>query len=232
VAGDAPSTSLTKNLAQLVVVLIGFLILLNHLGVDIRPLLTALGVGGLAVALALQDTLSNLFSGFYITVAGQIRMGHYIKLNTGEEGYITDITWRSTTLRTQSNNFIIVPNAKLAQAIVTNYNLPEKRIGISVTVGVAYGSDPARVQAILVEEAIAGAATIEGLLAEPSPGAVLSPGFGDFALQFTLGVNVSDFSDQARVQSELRARILKRFALEGIEMPYPTQTLLLKQLPS
>ena len=77
------------------------MIILNQLHVSIAPILTALGVGGLAVALALQDTLSNLFAGFYVAVAGQVRLGDYIvKLDTGEEGYVTDISWRTTTIRT------------------------------------------------------------------------------------------------------------------------------------
>ncbi len=100
------------------------MILLNLLGVSITPILTALGVGGIAVALALQDTLANLFAGFYVSLAGQLRVGDYIKLDSGGEGYITDITWRSTTIRALQNNLIIVPNAKLAQAIVANYHLP------------------------------------------------------------------------------------------------------------
>jgi len=118
--GALPVTTLTQNLARLVVFTIGILILLNSLGLSVTPILTALGVGGLAVALALQDTLSNLFAGFYVSLAGQVRLGDYVKLDSGEEGYVTDITWRSTTLRALPNNLIVVPNAKLAQAIVTN----------------------------------------------------------------------------------------------------------------
>ena len=136
VPGAMPVTTLTQNLAQIVVVILGGLILLNHFNVSITPILTALGVGGLAVALALQDTLSNLFGGFYVAVAGQVRLGDYIKLNTGEEGYVTDIGWRSTTVRALANNLIIVPNSKLAQAIVTNYYLPEKRLGVNFQVTV------------------------------------------------------------------------------------------------
>ena len=128
IPGALPVTTLTQNLAQISVVILGILIILGHFNVSITPILTALGVGGLAVALALQDTLSNLFGGFYVAVAGQVRLGDYVKLNSGEEGYVTDIGWRSTTFRAQSNNMIIVPNAKLAQAIVTNYYLPDKRM--------------------------------------------------------------------------------------------------------
>lgn len=113
-AQTMPVTTLTQNIARVAVIAIGALILLNQFGISITPLLTALGVGGLAVALALQDTLSNLFAGFYVSLSGQIRMNDYIKLESGEEGYVTDISWRSTTIRALPNNLIIVPNGKLA----------------------------------------------------------------------------------------------------------------------
>ena len=123
--------------------MLGILLLLSALDFRITPILTALGVGGLAVALALQDTLSNLFSGFYVAVARQVRLGDYIKLNTGEEGYVTDIGWRSTTIRALGEQLSFsCPNAKLAQAIVTNYYLPEKRMRSSFQVTVSYESDP------------------------------------------------------------------------------------------
>jgi len=129
-------TSLTQNVAQLAVIIVGFLIFLNSLGISITPLLTALGVGGLAVALGLQDTLANFFAGIYVSLAGYVRLGDYVKLNSGEEGYVSDISWRSTTLKALSNNLIIIPNSKLAQAIVTNYHLPEKRFSLSIPVSV------------------------------------------------------------------------------------------------
>ena len=220
-AGDARSSTLTRNLAQLLIFLIGLLILLNHVGVDIRPLLTALGVGGLAVALALQDTLSNLFAGFYTSVAGQIRIGDYIKLNTGEEGYVHDITWRSTTLRALSNNLIFVPNAKLAQAIVTNFNMPDKTLGISVNVRLPYDTDVDRVEKILIEEASANG--IKGLATGSQPSVSLIPGFGDSSLVLSLNLQTAEFVDQFGVQSEIRRRILKRFQKEGIRIALPAQ---------
>ena len=160
-------------------VILGILILLNHFNVSITPILTALGVGGLAVALALQDTLSNLFGGFYVAVAGQVRLGDYIKLNSGEEGYVTDIGWRSTTFRAQANNMIIVPNAKLAQAIVTNYYLPEKRMSASFVVTVGYDCDPDAVEQVLAEVLQRRRAEIPGMLEDPAPSVAFDPGFGD-----------------------------------------------------
>jgi small-conductance mechanosensitive channel len=223
-----PVTSLTQNLARLGVITLGILILLNQLGIPITPILTALGVGGLAVALALQDTLSNLFAGFYVSLSGHIRPGDYIKLDSGEEGYVTDITWRSTTVRALPNNLIIVPNAKLAQAIVTNYSLPEKRMSLPIPIGVSYDSDPEQIERILLEEAQKAVQDIPGLLAEPAPVVRFIPGFGDSSLNFTLVCQVAEFNDQALVQHELRKRIFKRFREERIEIPFPIRTVYLR----
>ncbi|WP_180542240.1 mechanosensitive ion channel family protein [Nevskia soli] len=226
---EMAAASLTRSLAQIAVAAVGIAILLRHLGISITPLVTALGVGGLAVALALQDTLGNLFGGFYITIAGQVRLGDYIRLNaTGEEGYVTDISWRSTTIRTLMNSMVIVPNSKLSQAIVTNFMLPEKSMGISIGVGVSYDADPDRVEQILMEIGEAATNEIDGMVPKGEVSVRLIPGFGDSALQFQLNVKISEFSRQYLVQHELRKRILKRFREENIDMPFPTRTVLLR----
>jgi small-conductance mechanosensitive channel len=228
VQGALPVTSMTQNLARLAVIIVGLLLLLNTLGMTITPLLTALGVFGLAVSLGLQDTLANFFAGFNVSLSGHVRLGDYIKLDSGEEGYVADIAWRSTTIQSLSNNLIIVPNSKLAQAIVTNYHLPEKRISLSIPVSVSYDSDPDRIENILVEEAQKGTGVIPGLLAEPEPRARLNPGFGSSSLDFTLICHVAEFTDQYSVQHELRKRILLRFRREKIEIPFPIRTVYLK----
>jgi len=229
VPGALPVTTLTQNLAELAVVLLGIVLLLRAVGLEITPMLTALGVGGLAVALALQDTLSNLFSGFYVAVARQIRLGDYIKLNTGEEGYVSDIGWRSTSIRALANNMIIIPNAKLAQAIVTNYYLPEKRMGVSVQVAVSYDSDPEKVERALLEVAAEGLKEIPGMAPEPAPSVTFDPGFGDWSLGFTLGFQVQEFANQYSVRHQLRKRILRKFREQGIEMPFPTRTIHMRE---
>ncbi|HVC19197.1 MAG TPA: mechanosensitive ion channel family protein [Vicinamibacterales bacterium] len=230
-AGALPVTTISRNLARLIVLLLGIIIVLNVLGISVTPLLTALGVGGLAVALALQDTLSNLFAGLYISLAGQIRLGDYVKLNTGEEGYVADITWRSTTFRALAHNLVVVPNSKLAQAIVTNYSLPERRMAVSIPVGVSYDCDPDEVERLLLEVAVGGVGDIPGLLDDPAPVVRFNPGFGDSSLNFTLVFHVAEFSEQYRVQHELRKRILKRFRAAQIEIPFPTRTVHVKELP-
>jgi small-conductance mechanosensitive channel len=230
--GSNQAPTLTKTLTQIFVTLLGLLIFLNHLHVDIRPLLTALGVGGLAVALALQDTLANLFAGLYISVSSQIRVGDYVKLNTGEEGYVSDITWRSTTLRALANNFIFIPNSKLAQAIITNYDLPNKSMGMNINVRVAFDSDTDQIEKLLVEEALRE--KIEGMVTDPPPSVSWSQA-ADSSLQLSLNFQVVEFVNQYGVQSELRRRIFKRFRKDGIALPYPTQSILLtptSDLPS
>jgi small-conductance mechanosensitive channel len=223
--GAMPVTTLTETLAQLAVLILGILLVFSAENLQIAPILTALGVGGLAVALALQDTLSNLFAGFYMAVAGQVRLGDYLKLNTGEEGYVADITWRSTTFRTLGQNLIIVPNAKLAQAIVTNYHLPEKRMSASLQVNVDPDSDPDFVQQVLLEVALGAVNDLPGMLADPKPSVSIDPGPGEWALTFSVGFYVAEFSDQYTVRPELRKRILRRLRQEGIRIPFPTRTL-------
>ena len=228
ISGTLPVTTLTQNLAQISVVILGSLILLNHFDVKLTPILTALGVGGLAVALALQDTLSNLFGGFYVAVAGQVRLGDYVKLNTGEEGYVTDIGWRCTTFRALANNLVIVPNAKLAQAIVTNYYLPEKRMSASFAVTVGYQCDPDAVEKVLAEVLTQAAGEVPGMLAEPAPSVAFDPGFGETGIGFTASFQVTDFASQFPVRNELRKRVLRRLRTEGMGIPYPSRTVYLR----
>jgi small-conductance mechanosensitive channel len=219
--GHAPT--LIKTLTEIFVAILGLLFLLNYLNVNIGPLLATLGVGGLAVALALQDTLSNLFAGIYISISNQIHVGDYIKLSSGEEGYVIDINWRSTRLRSLANNYTFIPNSKLGQTIFTNYHLPTKNTGMSIAFHVPFDADTDRVEALMLEEATRE--KIEGLATEPLPSLLWSP-VGDSWLLFTLNFDVEEFSKQFSVQSELRKRIFKRFRKEGIALPYPTQTLL------
>ncbi len=214
-------TGLGTTLTKALVFLLGGLLILSTLGISVTPLLAALGVGGLAVGLALQDTLSNLFSGIHILVEKPVRVGDYVKLETGQEGYVTDIGWRTTRIRMLPNNMVIIPNAKLAQSIVTNYYLPEQRMALLIPISVSYNSDPAQVEKILVEEASRAAGEVPGLLADPPPFVRFIPGFGESSLDFTLICQVREFVDQYLAQHELRKRIFRRFQQEGIEIPFP-----------
>lgn len=224
-----PTTGLAYGLLKGTILIIGLLIILSTLGISITPLITALGVGGLAVALALQDTLANLFAGIHILMEKSIRVGDFVRLETGQEGYIEDITWRTTRVRMLPNNIVVIPNSKLAQSVVTNYYLPEKRMSLLIPIGVSYSSDPEKVEKILVEEAKKAIGEIPGLLGEPEPFVRFIPGFGESSLDFTLICQVQEFVDQYPVQHELRKRIFKRFKEEGIDIPFPHRTVYLRE---
>ena len=218
-----PSTGLSLTALKATIWIIGALVLLSGLGISVAPLLTALGVGGLAVALALQDTLSNFFAGIHLLMERPIRVGDFIRLENGQEGYVEDISWRTTRIRMLPNNMVIVPNAKLSQSIVTNYYLPEPRMAVLIPISVSYQADPDHIERLLVEEASGAVGHLAGLLAEPAPFVRFIPGFGASSLDFTLICHVREFTDQFLIQHELRKRILKRFKAEQIQFPVAQQ---------
>src|SRR6266581_6611940 len=219
-----PIAGLGQSVARGIVYCVGLLVLLAALGIEITPILTALGVGGLAVALALQDTLSNLFAGIHLLADKPIRVGDYVRLSAENvEGHVVDVGWRSTRLRMLQNNVVVVPNKRVAESIITNYDLGETRMAVLIRVRVDYDADAELVERLLVDEATRAVGQVDGLLAEPPPSARLIPGFGDYALEFTLACQVRSFVDQFSVQHELRKRVLKRLRAERIRIPLPTE---------
>lgn len=223
VQGDLPITSLSQNVARIVVVILGVLTILHSLDVSIAPLLTALGVGGLAVALALQDTLANLFAGIQVTLARQVRVGDYIRLDSGHEGHLVDIAWRSARIQMGSHSVVVVPNAKLAQAIVVNYGLPDKEVVTTLDFGVAHGSDLAQVEQVTLDEARAVQRSAGGVVTfDPS---VRFHSFTESGVGVTVALRALEFGDQATLRHELIKRLTARYAQEGIAVPSPTRTL-------
>jgi small-conductance mechanosensitive channel len=208
--------------------LLAVIIFLENLGISLTAVWTTLGVGSVAVALALQETLSNFFSGLYLVADQPVSPGDYIKLDAGQEGYVLRIGWRSTSLRTPSNNLVVIPNSTLAKAVITNFSRPDARMSLSIPVSVAYGYDARRIEQILLEVAREAAReTGDGLLSNPEPSVGFIPGFGQSSMDFTLTVQIRRIEDQGPVQSELRKRIQERFQKEGIETPFPTRTIVL-----
>jgi small-conductance mechanosensitive channel len=207
-------------LTKIVFIAAGGMIMLDNLGISLTPIITTLGIGSLAVAIALQDTLGNFFAGLYIKADRPVELGHYVRLESGQEGFVDRIGWRSTQIRTLQNNIIVVPNSKLAQTSITNFVLPEERVALQIPIGVSYSSDPQRVEEVLLDEVKKAVDEVKGLLDHPEPFVRFIPGFGDFSLNFTLTCQVRRFVDQFLVQHELRKRIFKRLEKEGIQIPY------------
>lgn len=226
--GGLPSTTLVNNLAKLLIGTLGLFLILQNLGIEITPLITALGIGGLAVALALQDTLSNLFAGVTIILTGQIRPRDYIRLESGPEGFVTDVKARNTTISTfPFDNLVVIPNSVLASRIVTNYNLPRKNLWITVSVGVAYDSDLTAVERVAIE---VGNQTLEHVQpgAKAEPARVRYRAFGDSSIDFDVLLSVAAFTDQFIVRHEFIKRLHARFGEEGIEIPFPIRTVVMR----
>jgi small-conductance mechanosensitive channel len=210
-------SGLAQTLIRVIIFTCGLVALLHLYNVNVTPLLTALGVGGLAVALALQDTLANFFAGIHILVEAPIRLGNYIRLSTGEEGMVTDIGWRTTRVRNGNNNVVVIPNTKITSGILINYNLPETRQTADVAVMVAYEADLDHVQRSAMEET----RSATGVLATPEPSIVFNPGLLPTHLQFTVTFNIADFAAKANAQSEVRLRIYRRLKKDGVPLPHP-----------
>lgn len=211
---DQQVTTLSRNVAWIIVVTFGILILLNGLGVSITPMVTAFGVGGIAVALAVQDPLANLFAGLLVTLARQVRVGDYIKLDAGVEGEIIDFTWRLTRIRTLADKIVLVPNAKLAQAIVTNYSLPNRDVLVPIDVGVDAASDLEQVERAVLDvgrDVMARAAGVS----EREP-MVRYHTFGNALVKFTVFLHSRDYRDQTLVTHEFTKRLHERFRRDGI----------------
>lgn len=218
------TTTLVQHTLRVMIIAVGGLLVMSNLGISITPLLTALGVGSLAVALALQPTLSNLFAGIHLALARPIRVGDFIELETGSKGYVVDIGWRATRIRELPNNIVIVPNARIAEMKLVNYAMPEPEQSALVQVGVAYGSDLGLVERATIEVAREVLRDVEGGVPQFEP-FIRYHTFGDSSINFSVILRVRQFTDRYLVIHEFIKRLKARFDREGIEIPFPQRVL-------
>jgi small-conductance mechanosensitive channel len=218
----SPQLKSTAGMARAITWLIGLCLIAvlvsDALGISLAPALTALGVGSLAVALALQDTLANFFSGVYLLLDKPIRPGDFVKIDGGSEGYVETISWRSTKLRTLAPSLIIVPNATLSKAIITNYMQQNPRLLLATPIEVSLESDPDAVGPLL-DEVIKEAPTIPGADRAQAPFVRFS--IGERGFSYTLYVTVTPTADGGLVQQELRRRALDRLRKAGVSLAPP-----------
>lgn len=225
--GGAVASSIITNLVAVVIYILGFLVILDSLGVQITPVLTALGVGGLAVALALRDTLENLFAGLQLVASKKVNIGDMVRLDSGDEGVVSDLTWRYTTICTLSNNLVIVPNFKLSSAIVTNFTLPAPDLPVVMTVGVAYENDLERVERVTLAAVQEVQTSVAGAVPDFQP-QVRFTGFTDSSVTLNVVMRATSFQEQFLLRHELVKRLHARFQAEGIEVPLPMRTVQIK----
>ena len=215
---------LIRRVGGVIIYGIGALLVLDVMDINISPLIAGLGLGGLAVALAIQPTLANLFAGTYVMTEGVISTGDYIELEGGMAGYVVEVGWRSTRIRTWGNNLVVVPNARFAETIIINYQQPVPAVNVYVTCGVSYDSD-----LDLVEEVSRGVMTD---LVENNHHAVKSYGswfafdsFGESNVDFWMFLQARDRIASFDLQSSLIKNLHRRFKEEDIIINYPVRTL-------
>ncbi|MCM2359422.1 MAG: mechanosensitive ion channel family protein [Geobacteraceae bacterium] len=210
---------LAEKLVSIFLVGTALIIILKHFNYDILSLVTALGIGSLAIGMAAKDTLANMISGFTLMIDRPFRIGDRIQLTGGQWGDVQDIGLRSTRIKTVDNTLLIIPNSELCNTILLNLAFPDVRAKGRINLGVAYGSDVDQVKGLLV--AIAG--EVAGVLGDPPPEAFFVS-FGDSALNMSLFFWVEDYTRVFPVTDLINSRIIKRFREEGIEIPYPIRT--------
>ncbi len=208
-----------KGLLRGFILVIGILIFLDLMGISITPILASLGIGSVAVALALQDTLSNFFAGLYVTIDKPVKVGDLIKLESGNEGFVTEVGWRSTRIRTMNNNVVIIPNAKLTGSVLTNYDLPNKELIVTLEVRAPYTSDLERVERVTREAVKEVLLKLSGAVREFDP-VVNFHTFGAAGIDYTIVLKAKDFSAQGPIKHELIKSLHARYKKEGIQIPY------------
>lgn len=218
------SKGVINTVVRAVVIGLGVLILLDSFGVSITPILASLGIGSLALALALQPTLENFFAGIQLIIDKPIKIGQFVKLDSGEEGYVEKIGWRSTWVRMLPNNMVVIPNKTLVTSRVLNYYYPETEISVYVDVGVHYDSDLEHVEKVVLNVAKDVLKTVEGGIPEFEP-RVRYHTFNDFSIDFKVILRAKEFVEGYLVKHEFIKRLHKRFKEEGIVIPYPINTL-------
>ena len=220
-----------RKVINIVIWIMGLLLILDQLGYPITTLLAGLGIGGLAVALALQDTLNNFFSGFYMMIDRPLRVGDFVHLDDGNEGFIEQIGWRTTRIRTFASNIIVIPNAKLAQSVITNYFLPGQLTKVYVQCGVGYESDLYQVEKICIEVGKELAQKVEGADPDFEP-IVRYNSFGDSNINLTVIMQVKDFGVKFLMAHEYMKAIFHRFKKENIEIAFPKRSIYIESMPT
>jgi small-conductance mechanosensitive channel len=221
--------TLFLTIGRVLLFAVGLLMILDTIGVKITPILASLGVGSLAVALALQDTMSNFFSGIYILVDKPVRIGDFVKIDD-MEGQIERVSWRSTWIRTLANDTVVLPNTKVAGAQLKNYDLPSSASALLIPCGVAYGCDLDRVEKVAIEVAKEVSKRLPG--ADPTFEPVVRfNAFADSSINFNVVVQVARFSDSGGVKHEMIKALYARFNAERIEIPFPQRVIHMSALP-
>ncbi len=219
---DDKLVPLLRRIGTFIIYVLAILIILDQFGAKVTPLLAGLGIGTAAVALALQPTLSNFLAGTYVMTDAVVHIGDYIMLDSGQEGTVEDIGWRSTKLRHWQGNLITLPNSKLAEAIVTDYEKPDKTLLFSVDCGVSYDSNLAEVERVTLAVAEEVQQRCPEGVKDYEP-AMRFKEFGDSNINFAVVLKSVDRIGQFNLKHEFIKALHRRFNEEGIDIQYPAR---------
>ena len=226
----SPALGVTRGIIRIAVAVLAGIMALESVGVPVAPLLTTLGIGSLAVALALQETLANFFAGLHLLADRPVRPGDYIKIQDGgAEGFVETIGWRSSRLRTTANNIVVLPNQKLAQAILTNFHLPFASVVMTVSLRVASDADPNAVEKVLEDELRSAVAEIADLRAGSGKITVRLTDISDAGQVWSCTLDVKDVEAQTLTGHEVRKRVLLRLRRERIALAAKEKVFLLPE---
>ncbi len=221
---DDSILSLLHKTSKIILGIVTFLFVLQVWGIEVGPLLASLGIAGLAVAFALQPTLSNIFGGVSLVLDKSVKKGDIIKLDADTMGTVYDIGIRSTKIKTWDNEIIAIPNGKLVDSKIQNFSLPDPSARINIEFGVAYGSKINVVKKLAVDTALACKHTMR----DPEP-KVLFLNMGDSALQFKLMFWVADMSVKWDAHQEVISNLYDNLNKKKISIPFPQMDVHLKR---
>jgi len=218
--GFERAPGLLNKALSVIIFLIAIIVILGYFKVDITPMIAGVGLGALAIGLALQSTLGNFFAGVHLISDKPIRVGDFIELDENTTGLVEDIGWRSTRIRMLTDNLLIIPNGKLAESNIINYSMPKQDLSIWIPCGVAYGSDLKKVEKVSLEVAKEIQQTVEGAVKDFEP-VFRYREFGDSNINFITVLRVSEPMNRFVVRNEFIKALKERFDKEEIEISWP-----------
>ena len=222
-----PSTTMFTNFVRIAIYVIGLLIILDSLNISIAPMITALGVGGLAISLALKDTLSDVFAGLHILLSKKVQVGDFVQIDTGDMGYVQNISWRNTTIMERTNNIIHIPNTRLSSAIIKNFDSGDPSFSIKIPVGVGYDSDLEEVEKV-TQEVIDEIQTSMDETNKNYEPAMRFQSFGESSINLMVYFRGNRYGDQNPIINTFIKLLHKKYADTGIEIPFPMRTIIHK----
>ena len=222
-----PSTTMFTNFVRIAIYVIGILIILDALSISITPMITALGVGGIAVSLALKDTLTDVFAGLHILLSKKVQVGDFIQLDSGEMGYIQNISWRNTIMMERTNNIIHIPNTRLSSAIIKNFDSGDPSFSVKIPVGVGYSSDLDEVEKVTKKVINEIQSSMEETNNNYEP-TMRFQNFGESSINLMVYFRGNRYGDQNPIIHQFIKTLHKRYSEEGIEIPFPMRTVIHK----